>query len=168
MTAALIKFILMLAFGISALCAVEKPNITFLFADDQRADTIGAHGNPDINTPNIDQLAGEGFSFRRNYCVDSFSDPKINHRFLFDLESDPHEITNLAESGEHLAEVKWLETLMGGWRDRLGDVSPLSVDQPEAMEVTFDNSKRKLDVWQLKWIRGKYFDGREKTDHGKK
>ena len=50
-----------------------RPNIVFLFADDQRADTIGAHGNPHIRTPNLDQLAAEGFSFRRNYCAGSFS-----------------------------------------------------------------------------------------------
>jgi len=45
-----------------------KPNILFLFADDQRADTIAAHGNPHIKTPNIDKLAAAGFSFRANYC----------------------------------------------------------------------------------------------------
>ncbi len=43
------------------------PNILFLFADDQRADTIGAHGNPHIRTPNLDGLAANGVSFRRNY-----------------------------------------------------------------------------------------------------
>ncbi|MEO2014173.1 MAG: sulfatase-like hydrolase/transferase, partial [Fuerstiella sp.] len=42
-----------------------RPNIIFLFADDQRADTIGAHGNPHIQTPNLDKLAAGGFSFRR-------------------------------------------------------------------------------------------------------
>jgi arylsulfatase A-like enzyme len=45
-----------------------KPNILFLFADDQRADTIAAHGNPHIKTPHIDKLAASGFSFRANYC----------------------------------------------------------------------------------------------------
>jgi len=45
-----------------------KPNILFLFADDQRADTIAAHGNPHIRTPNLDRLAAAGFSFRANYC----------------------------------------------------------------------------------------------------
>jgi len=45
-----------------------KPNILFLFADDQRADTIAAHGNPHIRTPNLDRLAASGFSFRSNYC----------------------------------------------------------------------------------------------------
>jgi arylsulfatase A-like enzyme len=48
--------------------AAGRPNILFLFADDQRADTIAAHGNPHIKTPNLDKLATSGFSFRSNYC----------------------------------------------------------------------------------------------------
>jgi arylsulfatase A-like enzyme len=44
-----------------------RPNVLFLFADDQRADTIAAHGNPHIRTPTLDRLAQTGFSFRRNY-----------------------------------------------------------------------------------------------------
>ena len=50
-----------------------RPNILFLFADDQRADTIAAHGNPHIKTPNIDSLVQSGFSFRRNYTFGSNS-----------------------------------------------------------------------------------------------
>ena len=51
----------------------EQPNILFLFADDQRADTIGAWGNELIDTPNLDRLAAEGWSFRRNYVFGSNS-----------------------------------------------------------------------------------------------
>jgi arylsulfatase A-like enzyme len=40
----------------------------FLFADDQRADTIGALGNPHIRTANLDKLVASGFTFRSNYC----------------------------------------------------------------------------------------------------
>jgi arylsulfatase A-like enzyme len=47
--------------------AAPRPNILLLFADDQRADTIGAHGNRHIRTPNIDRLVASGFSFRRSY-----------------------------------------------------------------------------------------------------
>ena len=46
----------------------NKPNILFLLADDQRADTIGAWGNRHIRTPNLDRLVKRGFSFRNNYC----------------------------------------------------------------------------------------------------
>lgn len=51
----------------------DRPNIILLFADDQRADTIGAHGNPHISTPHLDALVSSGFSFRNNYCAGSFS-----------------------------------------------------------------------------------------------
>ena len=47
--------------------SAAKPNVLFLFADDMRADTIAAHGNPHIKTPNLDKLVAEGFSFRGNY-----------------------------------------------------------------------------------------------------
>src|SRR6478609_172993 len=46
-----------------------KPNVIFLFADDQRADTIAALGNPHIKTPNLDQLVNRGFVFRNAYCL---------------------------------------------------------------------------------------------------
>ncbi|HEX4948093.1 MAG TPA: sulfatase-like hydrolase/transferase [Blastocatellia bacterium] len=45
----------------------QRPNILFLFADDMRADTIAAHGNPHIKTPHLDKLVRTGFSFRGNY-----------------------------------------------------------------------------------------------------
>ena len=45
----------------------SKPNILFFFADDQRADTIAALGNPVIKTPNLDRLAHRGVAFSRAY-----------------------------------------------------------------------------------------------------
>ncbi|MGQ8336247.1 sulfatase-like hydrolase/transferase [Sunxiuqinia sp. A32] len=50
-----------------------RPNIIFLFADDQREDAIGASGNPYISTPNLDKLASEGCYFRNNYCAGSYT-----------------------------------------------------------------------------------------------
>ena len=56
------------AFATGAIAAsAAKPNILFLFADDQRADTIAAHGNAHLKTPVIDGLARNGVSFRNNY-----------------------------------------------------------------------------------------------------
>ncbi len=52
-----------------AQAAAQRPNILFLFADDMRADTIGAHGNPHIRTPTLDDLARRGFSFRNAYVL---------------------------------------------------------------------------------------------------
>jgi len=44
-----------------------RPNILFLFADDQRADTIGALGNAFIRTPNLDRLVRRGLAFDGAY-----------------------------------------------------------------------------------------------------
>ena len=49
----------------------DRPNILLLFSDDQRADAVGAHGNPYIQTPNLDALAQRGFSFRQAYVMGS-------------------------------------------------------------------------------------------------
>ena len=60
---------LLLSLSATATTAATKPNILILFADDQRADTIGAHGNAHIKTPVIDGLVRDGTSFRRNYVM---------------------------------------------------------------------------------------------------
>ena len=44
-----------------------RPNILLLFTDQQRADTIGALGNPVIQTPALDSLVREGTSFVSAY-----------------------------------------------------------------------------------------------------
>lgn len=66
------RFILILGALLSALRATAaepavRPNILFIFADDQRADTIAALGNAHIRTPNLDRLARRGVSFNRAY-----------------------------------------------------------------------------------------------------
>ena len=60
---------LAIAFLLVAPVRAEQPNILVLFADDQRPDTIAAHGNPYIRTPNLDRLVAQGYSFRRAYCM---------------------------------------------------------------------------------------------------
>ena len=69
----LLKSLILLLLLSLSICAAEKPNFIFLFSDDQQADTIGAWGNPRIETPNLDRMVGEGFSFRSAYCGGSFS-----------------------------------------------------------------------------------------------
>ncbi len=43
--------------------ANRRPNILFLFTDDQRFDAVGALGNAEVITPNMDRLVQEGTSF---------------------------------------------------------------------------------------------------------
>ena len=49
----------------------RRPNILFFFADDLRADTVGAFGGVDVHTPNIDALAARGTKLTQVYCMGS-------------------------------------------------------------------------------------------------
>ena len=45
----------------------SKPNIVFLFSDDQSTYSVGCYGNKDVQTPNMDQLARDGVAFDKHY-----------------------------------------------------------------------------------------------------
>ena len=53
--------------------AKAKPNVLFLFADDQCFETIGALDLTDIDTPNLDRLVNRGTQFTRAYNMGSWS-----------------------------------------------------------------------------------------------
>ena len=92
--------------------------------------------------------------------------PRINHTLLFDLKNDPHEMKNLAEDPAYASQLQMMMTQLKAAQLKYGDKQPLTAANPEPKEAVYDNSKRTLDVWQPKWIRDKYFDGRSDTNHG--
>jgi len=47
----------------------RKPNLLFVFTDQQSFDMLGSYGNGQIQTPHLDQFAKEGVRFE--YCVSS-------------------------------------------------------------------------------------------------
>ena len=59
--------------GAQPLHAAEKPDILFLFADDQCFETIGALKLTDIETPNLDRLMKRGTLFTHAYNMGSWS-----------------------------------------------------------------------------------------------
>lgn len=68
----LLSLVLMLAALAHLPAVAAPPNILFFFADDQRADTIAALGNPVIQTPAIDRIAKRGLSFTRAHMQGGF------------------------------------------------------------------------------------------------
>jgi len=58
---------------VSAQAGNRRPNILFFFTDDQRFDTVGALGNKDIITPNMDSLVRNGTAFTNAYIMGSMS-----------------------------------------------------------------------------------------------
>ena len=50
-----------------------KPNILFIFADDQCHETIHALGDTEVKTPNLDRLARSGVTFSNAYNMGSWT-----------------------------------------------------------------------------------------------
>ncbi|MBP0904147.1 sulfatase-like hydrolase/transferase [Mariniflexile gromovii] len=55
--------------SLTSIAQQTKPNVLFIFADDQRADAIGCSGNTYIQTPHIDKLAENGVRFTNAYVM---------------------------------------------------------------------------------------------------
>jgi arylsulfatase A-like enzyme len=47
----------------------DRPNVLVLHVDQLRIDCLGAYGNPDVKTPNIDQLATDGVRYTNSFCA---------------------------------------------------------------------------------------------------
>ncbi len=59
-------------FLLSLICtplfAADRPNILWLTCEDNNVNWVGCYGNPHADTPNIDQLATEGFQYMHCYA----------------------------------------------------------------------------------------------------
>lgn len=53
----------------------RKKNVLLLWTDQQRADTIRAYGNDEVQTPNVDRLAHTGAIFEQAYCTQPVCSP---------------------------------------------------------------------------------------------
>ncbi len=113
--------------GVLILNANDKPNILFIFADDQSYETVHAHGNEAISTPNLDTLAKTGVSFHNAYnmggwngaiCVASRTMMQTG-RFIWRAHQvdSRAKLKELAEKGQtwpQLMEAAGYETYMTG------------------------------------------------------
>jgi arylsulfatase A-like enzyme len=77
----------------------QKPNIVYIFTDQQTASAMSCAGNPDINTPNIDRLANEGIRFTNAYCSSPLSTPSRASMFT----GLPSENTQMLVNGSIIA-----------------------------------------------------------------
>jgi len=112
--------------------APDKPNLLFVFSDQQSYDMLGCYGNEQVISPNLDQLASEGMLF-----TSCFSNSPVCTPFRGMLMSGQHslyngcfrnDVTLIPGNGKKFAEIlrdegyntayvgKW--HLLGGDRDR--------------------------------------------------
>lgn len=61
--------------------AAERPNIIYIFTDQQTAMAMSCAGNTDVHTPNLDRLAAAGIRFSNAYCTAPLSGPSRGAMF---------------------------------------------------------------------------------------
>ncbi|TLX74361.1 DUF4976 domain-containing protein [Labilibacter sediminis] len=66
-------FFLFVGVSANAQQAKDKPNIIFLFADDQCYNTVNALGNKEIKTPNLDKMVEDGATFTHAYNMGAWN-----------------------------------------------------------------------------------------------
>ncbi len=62
-------------FTFEIVVAQNRPNIVFVFTDQQSSDMLGCYGNKDVLTPNIDQLSAEGIRLTNSVVNQPVSTP---------------------------------------------------------------------------------------------
>ncbi len=118
--------LLMAALPVDADEAKSPPNILWIVSDDQRADTIAAHGNTTILTPSLDRLVRQGISFNSAYCMGSTSGAVCApSRYMMmtgrSLHRLPGNVFNIPESEvtlpQRLREAGWNTFFTGKWHN---------------------------------------------------
>jgi len=115
--------------------AAPKPNVLFLFADDMRADSIAALGNPVVKTPALDCLVQRGFAFTNAYCLGGNSAAVCTPS------------RNMLLSGKAFFRWKDHVSAMGGKKQQKGMLCPgeglnLPASMKEAGYATYHHGKR--------------------------
>ncbi|MFP4580550.1 MAG: sulfatase [Candidatus Sumerlaeia bacterium] len=112
--------------------AKKKPNILVLVTDQQRADTIGALGNPIIKTPALDSLVESGVAFTRAYTPAPICSPA---RVSMATGIPPHE--------HRFTDHDWFH-----WEPEEGPPSPAPHDSA-FMEKAHDDGYQTIMVGKL-------------------
>ncbi len=103
---------------------MPRPNILFVFTDDQRFDTISALGNSEIETPNIDRLVASGTTFTRAHIMGGTSGAvcmpsramMLTGRTLFHIERQGHRIPpEHVAMPEHFRRAGYVTSHVGKW-----------------------------------------------------
>lgn len=83
--------------------------------------------------------------------------PRIHYTQLFDLDADPHETINLAESADQTGRVAQLTTELSAWQSRVGDTAPLTAVERQPADIDLTGRARQPDDQQPPDIVRKYF-----------
>ena len=87
----------------------QRPNIVFILADDMGCWAMGCAGNPEIRTPNLDRLAGQGTRFDNFFCASPVCSP-ARASILTGRIPSQHGVHDWIAAGNYAHDA-------GGWKD---------------------------------------------------
>jgi arylsulfatase A len=139
-------FCLLLLFGLTShLFGQKRPNIILVLTDDQDYYDLGFHGNPEVDTPNIDAFASDSLEMGRFYVSPLCSPTRASimtgrsHQRTGILHTS-RGATRLADDETTIAEILstagYRTGIFGKWH--LGDNYP-SRPQDQGFEETFNH-----------------------------
>lgn len=157
----------------------EKPNILFIFADDQTFEGVHTLGNPEVISPNLDKLVESGVTFAHAYNMGGWngaicmaSRAMLNTgRFLWRAEASQQNYKDMAQQGmfwSQLMKQAGYETYMSGkWHVKqavnslFDTVSHVRPGMPETVPEAYNRPLSPSDTtwlpWHKKW--GGYWKG---------
>jgi len=112
---------------------MAKPNILFIFTDQQARGAMSASGNPELRTPHMDAVARAGVRFHHSYCTSPVCSPAraslvtgmMPHATGVDV-NDLHIRPELPTMGETFRAAGYETAWAGKWH--LPDVFPAAPD----------------------------------------
>ena len=123
--------------------ADNRPNLIFIYTDDQRFDALHANGNAAIRTPHMDQLCESGLRFINSHVVMSLCSPSraalLAGRNIWQLEeagthdslfpNKYHVYTDLLEQAGYRVGYTGKPWAPGSWQDGGWVRNPASLKQ---------------------------------------
>lgn len=100
--------------------AAARPHIVLFIADDLTWNDLGAYGNPDVRTPNVDKLAREGMTFTRAFAASPTCAPSRSALFTgtYPMRNGAHANHSLVSSDvrtlpQYLSELGYRTVIAG-------------------------------------------------------
>lgn len=147
--------------------SAAQPNIVFIITDDQGYPDIAAHGNPIIQTPNLDQLHGEAVRLENYHVAPTCSPTRAGlitghwtnrtgvwHTIMGRSMIRENEVT----LAQHLADGGYATGMFGKWH--LGDNYPFRPEDRGFQEVLRHGGGgvgQTPDYWNNAYFDGSYF-----------
>lgn len=116
-------FVLVIGMFYKGISQDKRPNILFIFTDDQAYWTLSKTGNPNAHTPNIDKLASEGAFFTNAFVTTPVCSPSRASIMTSQYASEYNILDFIPQPGHKLYDEKENPGL-----------DPASITYPEALQ----------------------------------